>query len=211
MGNAAAPAKTALVVGWNGAGKTAIVQRIQGRSSEPLPTTGVLRESCSLKLGPEGSTQMECQLELVDVGSMPKVEAKKAAYGPFLAQADGVIIVIDATKTCLRFRADEVTKTKEFIAHISREPEVRDKPFLVLANKCDREDALSTQEILETFDLEGLFRGKQFQLQRCSAVTAEGLKAGVAWLTSKLVDQNKEGNEGNKISSTGFGPGTTYK
>lgn len=191
MGQQAATPKIALVVGWNGAGKTAVVQRIRGRSSEPVPTVGVLRETALLRVGPEGREQMECELELVDVGSMPKLQAKTAAYQSYLSVADAVVVVIDATKTCLRFREDEVKQAKALIQSIAREPEVRDKPFLVLANKCDREDALPIPEVMEVFDLESTFKGRVWQLQRCSAITAEGLKPAVAWLVSKVVEDRK--------------------
>lgn len=190
MGQAPIP-KTALVVGWNGAGKTAVVQRLRGHSSEPLPTTGVLREVATLVCGPEGSDQLECALELIDVGSMPKLEAKSASYQPFLAQADAIIVVLDATRTCVRFRPDEIKWAKVLLQIITKEPEVRDKPFLVLANKCDREDVLPVAEVLELFDLENIMKGRTWQLQRCSAVTAEGLKPGYAWLVSKLLSEAK--------------------
>merc|ERR1711933_410893 len=135
--------------------------------------------------------ELECALELIDVGSVPKLEAKSASYQPLLSSADAVIVVLDATRTCLRFRPDEVQRTKTLVESIVREPEVHDKPFLVLANKCDREDALPVAEVVETFDLENLFNGRTWQLQRCSAVSAEGLKAGMAWLVVKLLDEAK--------------------
>jgi len=189
MGTSPVP-KAALVIGWNGTGKTAVCQRVRGQSSEPLPTTGVLREVAILRCGPEGE-ELDCALELIDVGSMPKLEAKTASYQPWLSSADAVIVVLDATKTCLRFRPDEVEKTKKMIQSIVTEPEVHDKPFLVLANKCDREDALPVPEILEKFDLENLFNARTWQLQRCSAVSGEGLKGGMAWLVMKLLDEAK--------------------
>mmetsp|Transcript_4761 Transcript_4761/g.14932 ORF Transcript_4761/g.14932 Transcript_4761/m.14932 type:complete len:206 (+) Transcript_4761:90-707(+) len=192
MGQAPQP-KMVLVVGWNGAGKTAVVQRLRGHSSEPPPTTGVLREVATLRCGPEGG-EMECLLELVDVGSVPKLEAKTASYQPWLAMADAVIVVLDATRTCLRFRPEEVQRAKVLMETIAQEPEVRDKPFLVLANKCDREDAIPVSEMLDTFRLEDTFQGRAWHLQRCSAVTAEGLKPGYAWLLNKLLSEAKLDN-----------------
>merc|ERR1712007_364272 len=141
------------VVGWNCAGKTAIVQRINGRSSEPLPTTGVLRDVCTLRVGPQIQEQVECEVELIDVGTRADIEMKKAAYASWLVLADAVIIVIDATSTCVRFRAEEVARAKQLMEHFANESVMRKKPFLVLANKCDRADALSVPEIMETFQL----------------------------------------------------------
>jgi len=204
MGQAQAPPKVALVVGWNSAGKTAVIQRIKGRSSEPMPTTGVLREVCKLKIGPETGTQIECELELIDVGTVPKIEAKTAGYTPYLAMADCVIVVVDATRTWMKFRPEDVDKAKNLIKTVVNEPEVRDKPFLFLANKCDREDALPVPEVMEVFGLEDVFKGKLWQLQRCSAITAEGLKPGVAWLVSKITEEKKEDSGNSGGSSSGY-------
>ncbi|CAE8677972.1 unnamed protein product [Polarella glacialis] len=151
--------KVALVVGWNGAGKTACIQRIRGQSSEPLPTTGVIRGSALLKVEPPGGEEIECELDFIDVGSQPKLEAKSASYQPWLDSADCVIFVLDATRTMQRFRPEEVKQAKALIEVISREPEVRDKPFLVLINKSDREDSIPIQEAMELFELERLFKG----------------------------------------------------
>ncbi|CAE8690837.1 unnamed protein product [Polarella glacialis] len=183
--------KVALVVGWNGAGKTACIQRIRGQSSEPLPTTGVIRGSALLKVEPPGGEEIECELDFIDVGSQPKLEAKSASYQPWLDSADCVIFVLDATRTMQRFRPEEVKQAKALIEVISREPEVRDKPFLVLINKSDREDSIPIQEAMELFELERLFKGKPCQFQACSAVTGEGLKPGYKWLVSRLLEESR--------------------
>mmetsp|Transcript_59299 Transcript_59299/g.94134 ORF Transcript_59299/g.94134 Transcript_59299/m.94134 type:complete len:210 (+) Transcript_59299:127-756(+) len=184
----APPPKRVLAIGWNSAGKTAVVQRIKGRSSEPMPTTGVLTEKCTLKIGPE-SAQQECDLELIDVGTAPVIAAKMAGYNQYLNTVDSVIFVLEVTRTQEKFKPEELQRQKELVKKIADEPEVRDKPFLVLANKCDREDAIPIPEVVEMFGLEDIFKNKTWQIQKCSAITAEGLKPGMAWLVSKMLEQ----------------------
>eukprot|EP00928_Gymnodinium_smaydae_P022362 TRINITY_DN18815_c1_g1_i1.p2 TRINITY_DN18815_c1_g1~~TRINITY_DN18815_c1_g1_i1.p2 ORF type:complete len:206 (-),score=46.09 TRINITY_DN18815_c1_g1_i1:111-728(-) len=192
------PSKSVLVLGWNGVGKTAVVHRICGRSSEPWPTTGVIRESCTLSFGPDGATPTECALEIVDVGSAPKMEAKTVSYVPHLADADGLVVVLDATRTVLRFRPDDVARSKELLRQIlaAQSPAALERPVLVLANKCDREDAIPISEVMEIFELESIMSGRVWHLQRCSAVTAEGVKAGVFWLVNRLTAQPRPTHNG---------------
>ncbi|CAK0836686.1 unnamed protein product, partial [Prorocentrum cordatum] len=162
---------------------------LRGHSSEPPPTTGVLREVASLRCGPREGQGWAVELELVDVGSVPKLDAKSASYQPYLETIDAVVVVLDATKTAVRFRQDEVEKTKRLLHTMAREPELRGKPFLVLANKCDRQDALTVEEVVDSFGLGDAMRGRAWHLQRCSAVTAEGLQAACSWLTLRLLEE----------------------
>mmetsp|Transcript_75289 Transcript_75289/g.156849 ORF Transcript_75289/g.156849 Transcript_75289/m.156849 type:complete len:194 (-) Transcript_75289:183-764(-) len=186
--------RTALVVGWNGVGKTAVVQCLRGASSEPLPTRGVHRDIARLKCGPPGD-ERECDLELIDLGIEPKLESKTSQYEQFL-DTDAIIFVLEANKTLERFRPDEMEKSKELMKRICAEPEVSGKVFLVLANKCEREDALSIKEITEYFDLENTFHGKTWHLEHCSTVSGKGLRAAATWLVIKLDDLERKKAEG---------------
>merc|ERR1719401_3121684 len=118
---------------------------------------------------------------------MPKLETKTAMYEPHLSQADGIIVVLDVTRSGMRYRKEDVDQSKALLKNVAREPEVRDKPFLVLANKCDREDAVAVDDVRSMFDLEDVLRGRPWQLHRCSAVTGEGIKHGLVWLVQELL------------------------
>merc|ERR1712187_427758 len=119
---------------------------------------------------------------------------KTAAYDPHLSHADGIIVVLDVTRSGMRYRKEDVEQSKSLLKNVAREPEVRHKPFLVFANKCDREDAVAVDEVKSMFDLEDVLRGRPWQLHRCSAVTGEGIKEGLLWLVQELLkgDDPKE-------------------
>lgn len=201
------PPKTAVFLGWNGVGKTAIQQRIAGGSSEPNPTLGIHKTTCTFECGPQHDP-IKATLELVDVGSTPKIEKKISMYTQIFSNCDAVIVVLEATQTLVRFKPDDVTQTKALLKQAAQAYELRTCPWLVFVNKCDREDAIgvthekgsskwqadnnSVQTLVEMFDLQTLLHGKAWQLQLCSAVTGEGIRAGMAWLVMKLQEEEKK-------------------
>ena len=63
---------------------------------------------------------------------------------------------------------------------------LRESPLLVLANKQDLPGAASPAEITERLDLYKMRTGRDWYVQRTSAVTGEGLVDGLSWLAEKI-------------------------
>jgi len=63
---------------------------------------------------------------------------------------------------------------------------LRESPLLVLANKQDLPDAASPAEITERLELYKMRTGRDWYVQRTSAVTGEGLVDGLSWLAEKI-------------------------
>jgi signal recognition particle receptor subunit beta len=63
---------------------------------------------------------------------------------------------------------------------------LRDSPILVLANKQDLPEAASPAEVTEKLGLYKLRSGRDWYVQRTTAVTGEGLVDGLAWLAEKI-------------------------
>ena len=63
---------------------------------------------------------------------------------------------------------------------------LRESPLLVLANKQDLPGAASPAEITERLDLYKMRTGRDWYVQRTSAVTGEGLVDGLSWLADKI-------------------------
>ncbi|CAL6043765.1 ADP-ribosylation_factor [Hexamita inflata] len=58
--------------------------------------------------------------------------------------------------------------------------EVKRSKILILANKCDLENAKTRDEIFDELNLES-YNGKLL-LQMCSSITKQGISEGIQWL-----------------------------
>lgn len=74
--------KSALVIGWNGVGKSAVIQNLCGRPSQPLPTLGVVCDTATLTIQKE---QLECALGMIDMEQhgerFKQIESQLKQYG----------------------------------------------------------------------------------------------------------------------------------
>ncbi|CAL6023132.1 ADP-ribosylation_factor like protein 2a [Hexamita inflata] len=93
-------------------------------------------------------------------------------YKIFCNDITGLIFVLDSS--CID---DDV---KYYLDLFMEQQEVRNSKILILANKCDLENAMTKDEIYEKLNLES-YKG-QLLLQICSAVTKQGIKEGIKWL-----------------------------
>jgi signal recognition particle receptor subunit beta len=63
--------------------------------------------------------------------------------------------------------------------------------FLVFANKQDLPEAMSEEEIIGKLNL-GELKCHTWHIQKCSAMTGEGITDGLDWLHSKLQEKDKK-------------------
>eukprot|EP00397_Hematodinium_sp_SG-2012_P047969 GEMP01054766.1.p1 GENE.GEMP01054766.1~~GEMP01054766.1.p1 ORF type:complete len:216 (+),score=42.80 GEMP01054766.1:136-783(+) len=185
MGGAPSQEKIVLVVGWNGSGKTAIIQRLSGASSHPMPTHGVVTTHVTVEYT-ISQKALQIPISLIDVGSSPKLEVKLEAYQHQFHRADAVIFVIESTKTMTRFTPEVYENTRVLFERCAKQEHLQHVPWLILANKSDREDSCSLDDVVETYHLREMLDGKMWQVQVCSAVTGDGLKPAMSWLCAKL-------------------------
>jgi signal recognition particle receptor subunit beta len=78
----------------------------------------------------------------------------------------------------LYFRMEEA---KDELMGLLGDDKLRDSPLLVLANKQDLPEAASPAEVTEKLELYKLRTGRDWFVQRTSAVTGEGLVDGLTW------------------------------
>ena len=81
---------------------------------------------------------------------------------------------------------DRFDEAQEELMGLLGDDHLRDSPLLVLANKQDLPDAASAAEVTEKLGLYKLRSGRDWYVQRTSAVTGEGLIDGLAWLADKI-------------------------
>uniref|UniRef100_A0A8C5LRG0 ARF like GTPase 13B n=1 Tax=Leptobrachium leishanense TaxID=445787 RepID=A0A8C5LRG0_9ANUR len=168
---------TLVMVGLDNAGKTATVKGIQGESPEDVaPTVGFSK--ADLKQG-------RFEVTIFDLGGGKRI---RGIWKNYYAESYGVVFVIDSSDV------ERMEETKETITEVLRHPRISGKPVLVLANKQDREGALSEADIIEFLSLEKLVNENKClcQIEPCSALIGQGkkidksIKNGLNWLLAVI-------------------------
>lgn len=146
--------KQVLVLGLDGAGKSSVLHYIcsqKARTRIP-PTLGFN----SAQLHVEG-----LEMDLLEVGGSHNLRA----YWPlYLSDAHVLVFVVDSVD-----RSRLLTARQELHALLAEEPRL---PLVVLANKQDKSDALSTEELREELALHLLSRQRELFLLPTSATWA---------------------------------------
>ncbi|CAL6066755.1 ADP-ribosylation_factor [Hexamita inflata] len=91
----------------------------------------------------------------------------------FCKDITGLIFVLDSS--CI------YADVKYYLDLFMKQQEVQKSKILILANKCDLENAMTKDQIYEELNLES-YKG-QLLLQMCSTITKQGIKEGIKWLT----------------------------
>lgn len=164
---------TLIMVGLDNAGKTATVRGIQGESPEDVaPTVGFSK--IDLKQG-------RFEVTIFDLGGGKRI---RNIWRNYYAESYGVIFVVDSSDI------ERMEETKQAMTEVLNSPKISGKPVLVLANKQDREGALSEADVIESLSLEKLVNEHKClcQIEPCSAVMGCGkkidksIKKGLYWL-----------------------------
>ncbi|KFO86497.1 ADP-ribosylation factor-like 13B, partial [Buceros rhinoceros silvestris] len=164
---------TLIMVGLDNAGKTATVRGIQGESPEDVaPTVGFSK--IDLKQG-------RFEVTIFDLGGGRRI---RNIWRNYYAESYGVIFVVDSSDIA------RMEETKQAMTEVLNSPKISGKPVLVLANKQDREGALSEADVIESLSLEKLVNEHKClcQIESCSAIMGCGknidksIKKGLYWL-----------------------------
>ncbi|KFV64998.1 ADP-ribosylation factor-like 13B, partial [Dryobates pubescens] len=164
---------TLIMVGLDNAGKTATVRGIQGESPEDVaPTVGFSK--IDLKQG-------RFEVTIFDLGGGKRI---RNIWRNYYAESYGVIFVVDSSDIA------RMEETKQAMIEVLNSPKISGKPVLVLANKQDREGALSEADVIESLSLEKLVNEHKClcQIEPCSAIMGCGkkidksIKKGLYWL-----------------------------
>ncbi|XP_049685544.1 ADP-ribosylation factor-like protein 10 [Accipiter gentilis] len=143
-----------LVLGLDGAGKSSVLHYICSQTARDhiAPTYGFN----SAQLSVEG-----LEMDLLEVGGSQNLRA----YWPhYLSQAHVLVFVVDSVD-----RSRLLTARQELHTLLATEPQL---PLVVLANKQDKSDALSTAELREELALHTLSRQRELFLLPTSATWA---------------------------------------
>lgn len=92
----------------------------------------------------------------------------------------GIIFVIDCTDI------DRVDVARDELHFILAEPELKEAPILIIANKQDIKGALGYQTLRTELALCGEDDKRPMKIQEASALLNEGIEDGLKWLVSKV-------------------------
>jgi ADP-ribosylation factor protein 1 len=158
-----------VMVGLDAAGKTTVLNKLKlGEVTSTIPTIGFNVDTVEYK---------NLKLTMWDVGGQHKL---RHLWHYYYQGCDAVIFVVDsADKTRIAEAAQELHKVLE-------SDELRNATLLVLANKQDMPNAMSTAEVQERLKLRDLRGGRKWFVQGCTAPTGHGLWEGLDYLSANL-------------------------
>ncbi|XP_035996068.1 ADP-ribosylation factor-like protein 3 isoform X3 [Fundulus heteroclitus] len=116
------------------------------------------------------------KLNVWDIGGQRKI---RPYWRNYFENTDVLIYVIDSSD---RKRFEE---TSLELAELLEEEKLAAVPLLVFANKQDLMTASPASELAESLHLHTI-RDRMWQVQACSAVTAEGVQDGMTWVCRNI-------------------------
>jgi len=160
-------------LGLDNAGKTTILKTLLSEDPESVsPTRGFNVKQ--LKTG-------NFEFNIWDVGGQ---KALRAFWATYYDKINAIVWVIDSSDTT------RLEETGFELAELLHEEKLAGVPLLILANKQDLATAKNADEI--TVDLElHTIRNRNWQIQGCSAITQEGLEAGLKWLREAFSSKSR--------------------
>ncbi|GFS22886.1 ADP-ribosylation factor-like protein 3 [Elysia marginata] len=153
-----------LLLGLDNAGKTTLLKVLASEDITHItPTQGFNIKSVQSK---------GFKLNVWDIGGQRRI---RPYWKNYFENTDILIYVIDSAD---RKRFEE---TGEELTELFEEEKLG-VPVLVFANKQDLMNAARSSEIADGLNLNSI-RDRAWQIQPCSAVTGEGVKEGIDWMT----------------------------
>ncbi|XP_059176739.1 ADP-ribosylation factor-like protein 3 [Physella acuta] len=162
-----------LLLGLDNAGKTTLLKVLASEDITHItPTQGFNIKSVQSK---------GFKLNVWDIGGQRRI---RPYWKNYFENTDLLIYVIDSSD---RKRFDE---TGEELTELLEEEKLAGVPVLIFANKQDLMTAAKASEIAEGLNLNSI-RDREWQIQACSAVSGEGVKEGIEWMTKTCNNRKK--------------------
>ncbi|KAG5760578.1 hypothetical protein H9Q72_011319 [Fusarium xylarioides] len=166
----APPPITVGLIGLRSAGKTTIVHKLSG-NSDPVMSSIETVEITSVFQGNQ-------QFKLFDYAGNPHW---RPCWRSFMSRLQAVVFVIDSIDR------EALQEAKVELIGLLKEDMLEQQPFLVLANKQDDLKAASFAELIQYLDIQQyLDKPSKCRVQSASALTGEGLAAGMEWVRDAL-------------------------
>eukprot|EP01117_Protostelium_nocturnum_P008914 TRINITY_DN319_c0_g1_i1.p1 TRINITY_DN319_c0_g1~~TRINITY_DN319_c0_g1_i1.p1 ORF type:complete len:175 (-),score=55.11 TRINITY_DN319_c0_g1_i1:173-697(-) len=157
-----------LVLGLDAAGKTTLLYKLKiGETVSTIPTVGFNVETVEYR---------NLSFTMWDVGGQEKI---RALWRHYFQNTQGLIYVVDSNDS------ERFEEAREELHRMMNEDELANAAVLVLANKQDLPNSVSTTKLAEKLGLDQL-RGKKWNIQGACATSGEGLYEGMDWLSKTI-------------------------
>ncbi|KAL0236696.1 hypothetical protein PCE1_000094 [Barthelona sp. PCE] len=172
-----------LIIGLDSSGKSTLVRYLSneaygGQMTEdttaPMPTIGYSHRSISL-----GEEYGGLNINTWDIGGQTRL---RSLWRHYYSSCDAIIYVIDSSDVA-RF---DIAKKELF--KMLNDPDLNDCPLLVLANKVDRSDSVSVNEVHDALDLTEV--SLSYHIEATSAVEGTGVMEAFKWMADQLQSRN---------------------
>jgi len=163
-----------LVVGLDNAGKTTVVKKFNGESTDTVsPTLGFDIRTLEHR---------GYALNVWDVGGQQTI---RSYWRNYFEVTDGIVWVVDSAD---RWRLEQC---RDELHALLTEEQLGGASLLVFANKQDLAGALATEAIEDLLGLRDApqFRKRHCRVQGCSAQTGAGLLDGIDWLVEDIASR----------------------
>eukprot|EP00794_Sanderia_malayensis_P000305 gene305-934_t len=168
---------TLVIIGLDDAGKTTMVASLQGEPPDGItPTIGFANAEFSME---------SFKVTIYDLGGGVRI---RDVWRSYYAEVFGVVFVVDSCNT------ERLEESKNIICQVAEHEKISGKPFLVFANKQDKDGAISANEITDILELGALSSRNEFPFKvvECSALKGYGrnmdknINTGFKWLLSTI-------------------------
>ena len=164
-----------LIVGLDNAGKTTFLEHVK-RKFSTSDYKGIAFDKIAPTVGMNvGKIDMKSAVIILwDLGGQEELQS---LWNKYFLDCHGVIYVIDASDPQ---RLDESYQCFDFLISNA---DLEGVPLLVLANKQDKPNSVTAEEVKEIFNKSASKLGKRdCMLQEISALKGEGMDDGINWL-----------------------------
>ncbi|CAE7220997.1 Arfrp1 [Symbiodinium sp. KB8] len=103
----------------------------------------------------------------------------RSVWHNYYSEVQGVMFIVDSADPI------RIEEAKATLVEVINHDKLKGVPLLCLANKQDKPEALSIQELSRLFEFERLFSERPFHVHPCCALQGQGLEAGVRWLLAE--------------------------
>uniref|UniRef100_A0A3Q3FPZ3 ADP-ribosylation factor-like protein 3 n=1 Tax=Labrus bergylta TaxID=56723 RepID=A0A3Q3FPZ3_9LABR len=162
-----------LLLGLDNAGKTTLLKQLAAEDiSHITPTQGFNIKTVQ---------SSGFKLNVWDIGGQRKI---RPYWRNYFENTDVLIYVIDSSDK-KRFEESSME-----LSELLEEETLAGVPLLIFANKQDLMTATSASELAESLNLHTI-RDRMWQVQACSAITAEGVQDGMTWVCRNISFRKK--------------------
>ena len=159
------------VVGLDSAGKTTMLNYLRfDKNIETLPTIGVNVEVLKRE---------NVNLSIFDLGGQLHF---RTLWGTLMKGSSAIIFVIDSSDR------ERIKEAKNELWKVLLDPQYPDAPLLIVANKQDKEGAMSISDIIKACNLDNPEKmgNRSWHIQPTVAITGEGVEEAIRWIVMEL-------------------------